>query len=38
MVAQEPVIDWDKLSQFELEDRTQGAHELACVGDKCELK
>jgi ribonucleoside-triphosphate reductase len=38
MVAQEPVIDWDKLSQFELEDRTQGSHELACVGDKCELK
>ena len=37
MVKQQPTIDWDKLTQFELEDRTQGAHELACVGDKCEI-
>jgi ribonucleoside-diphosphate reductase alpha chain len=37
MVAAEKPIDWDKLSQFELEDRTQGSHELACTGDKCEI-
>jgi ribonucleoside-diphosphate reductase alpha chain len=37
MVAKERPIDWSKLTEFELEDRTQGAHELACVGDKCEI-
>jgi hypothetical protein len=37
MVAAEQPIDWNKLSQFELEDRTQGSHELACTGDKCEI-
>jgi ribonucleoside-diphosphate reductase alpha chain len=37
MVALERPIDWEKLTQFELEDRTEGAQELACVGDKCEI-
>ena len=37
LMKEQPVIDWAKLSEFEKEDRTQGAHELACVGDKCEL-
>ena len=32
-----PEIDFSKMIDFELEDETQGAKELACVGDKCEL-
>ena len=32
-----PKIDYSKLSQFELEDNTTGAKELACSGDKCDI-
>jgi ribonucleoside-diphosphate reductase alpha chain len=32
-----PVIDYSKLSEYEVEDNTEGAKTLACVGDKCEL-
>jgi len=32
-----PVIDYSKLSKYELEDNTQGKQEMACVGDKCDI-
>jgi len=32
-----PVIDYNKLSEFEMEDHTQGKAEYACVGDKCDI-
>ena len=32
-----PTIDYSKLSQFEMEDNTTGAKELACSGDKCDI-
>ena len=32
-----PTLDYSKLSQFEMEDNTTGAKELACSGDKCEI-
>lgn len=37
MVAAMPVVDWEKLAEFEHEDRTTGSQELACVGGACEL-
>ena len=36
-VSKLPPIDFSKMIDYELEDQTQGAKELACVGDKCEL-
>ena len=30
-------IDWSKLSEYELEDQTTGAKELACTGNSCEI-
>jgi len=36
-VASFPMIDWERLSQFEKDDRTEGAKELACGGSSCEL-
>ena len=30
-------LDWDKLSQYELEDTTTASKEFACVGDVCEV-
>jgi ribonucleoside-triphosphate reductase (thioredoxin) len=30
-------LDFSKLPEYELDDRTEGAREYACVGDKCEL-
>ena len=32
-----PLIDYNKLSNYELEDQTQGKQEMACVGDKCDI-
>jgi hypothetical protein len=32
-----PLIDYSKLSKYELEDNTQGKAEYACVGDKCDI-
>ncbi len=32
-----PLIDYNMLSKYELEDNTQGKQELACVGDKCDI-
>jgi hypothetical protein len=37
LVAKLPKIRYDLLSQFELEDMTQGKSELACVGGACEI-
>jgi ribonucleoside-diphosphate reductase alpha chain len=36
-IAKMPPIDFSQLIDFEHDDQTQGAKELACVGDKCEL-
>jgi ribonucleoside-diphosphate reductase alpha chain len=33
-----PTIDYSKLSQYEMEDNTEGAKSYGCIGDKCELK
>lgn len=38
MIDEFPKIDYTKLKDFELEDQTEGAQNLACTGDKCELK
>lgn len=32
-----PILDWSNLSTYEGEDRTAGAMEYACIGDKCEV-
>ena len=32
-----PTIDWDKLSEYELEDSTSGQHDLACSSGVCEV-
>ena len=32
-----PVIDWSKLSRYEVEDYTTSATEYACVGGSCEI-
>lgn len=32
-----PVLDWEKLREFEKEDTTTSSHELACAGGACEL-
>lgn len=32
-----PKLDYSKLSKYETEDNTQGAKELACSGDKCDV-
>jgi ribonucleoside-triphosphate reductase len=37
LAAAFPKIDYSKLSQYELEDGTMGAKELACVGGSCEI-
>jgi ribonucleotide reductase alpha subunit len=36
-LAKMPKLDYTQLSKFEIEDATEGAKTLACVGDKCEL-
>jgi ribonucleoside-diphosphate reductase alpha chain len=37
MVAELPEIDWSKLPKYELDDNTEGAKTLACVGNSCEI-
>lgn len=37
MNASLPQIDFARILDFEREDETQGAKELACIGDKCEI-
>lgn len=38
LVGEFPIIDYAKLSQYEIEDNTEGAKSYACSGDVCELK
>ena len=37
LIKKLPRIDYKQLSQYELNDNTQGKGEYACVGDKCEI-
>jgi ribonucleoside-triphosphate reductase (thioredoxin) len=37
MVAATPPIDFTQLTQYELEDQTEGSKEYACVGNSCEI-
>lgn len=37
LVKDFPVIDWDKLQEYEKTDTTKGSQEFACVGNACEL-
>ena len=37
LIKKLPIIDYKQLSQYELNDNTQGKAEYACVGDKCEI-
>jgi len=37
MLAKMPVIDWNKLPEYEDDDFTTGSQELACVGGACEI-
>ena len=32
-----PDINYSKLSEYELQDETEGAKEYACVGEKCDI-
>jgi ribonucleoside-diphosphate reductase alpha chain len=38
MKAVMPKIDYSQLIKYEMDDNTDGAHTLACIGDRCELK
>jgi ribonucleoside-diphosphate reductase alpha chain len=35
--AMPKMLDWDKFPSYEKEDNTTSSHELACVGDKCDI-
>ena len=37
MVEKMPILNFDELSQYEKEDKTEGAREFACAGGSCEL-
>jgi len=37
LLGQMPMIDWDKLKDYEKEDNTTGSQELACVGNSCDI-
>jgi len=37
LTAKLPTIDYSMMLEFELTDETNGAKELACIGDKCEI-
>ena len=32
-----PIVKWNRLKEFEEEDRTQGSQTLACTGTSCEV-
>lgn len=38
LASEFPEIDWEEFNAFEKDDATVIMHELACVGDSCELK
>ena len=37
LVEKFPSVDFTKLSAYEAEDKTEGAHEYACLGNSCEI-
>ncbi len=37
LIKEFPIIDYSELSKYELEDNTEGAQALACVGGICEI-
>ena len=37
LIKKFPDIDYSKLSQFEMQDETDGSREYACTGDKCDI-
>lgn len=37
LVAQQPVVDFSRLAEFEAEDYTESAQEIACGGGVCEI-
>ena len=37
LIKKFPDIDYNKLSEYELQDQTEGGKEYACVGDKCDI-
>jgi len=37
LAAKLPAIDYSMMLEFEINDETNGAKELACIGDKCEI-
>ena len=37
LIKKFPVINYNKLSQYELQDETGGSREYACTGDKCDI-
>jgi len=37
LIKKFPVIDYSKLSKYELQDETEGSREYACTGDKCDI-
>jgi hypothetical protein len=37
LLAKFPKIDYNKLSEYETDDNTEGAKTLACVGNQCEI-
>jgi len=37
LIKKFPLIDYSKLSAYELQDETGGSREYACTGDKCDI-
>tara|TARA_R110002096_G_scaffold325765_2_gene519702 strand:+ start:65 stop:523 length:459 start_codon:yes stop_codon:yes gene_type:complete len=37
LIKKFPDIDYSKLSQFEMQDETDGSREYACTGDMCDI-
>jgi len=37
LIKKFPVINYSKLSEYELQDETGGSREYACTGDKCDI-
>lgn len=37
MLKELPEVDWSQLTKYELDDTTEGAKTLACVGNSCEV-
>lgn len=37
-IAEFPIVDWSKIYQYEIDDQTKAAQELACMAGICELE